>query len=59
MNGREGFVAGGLTFIAVSYLLHCKFNAPPWQCQKADCRHKGNTGRKRKTKRRKKRKLVP
>lgn len=34
----RGFALGGATFIAASYLLHCKHGLGPWSCQAADPR---------------------
>lgn len=38
----KGVLAGGVFFVAASYVLHCKFNMGPWPCQSSDCRHAGN-----------------
>jgi hypothetical protein len=41
----KGVLAGGVLFVAASYVLHCDFNMGPWPCQQADCRHKGSGAR--------------
>jgi len=38
----RGFVLGGATFVAVSYIAHCKFGLGPWGCQRSDPRYAGS-----------------
>jgi len=33
-----GAALGGLGFVLVSYVLHCKFGLGPWPCQRTDPR---------------------
>lgn len=35
---KQGFILGGLSFIAISYIAHCKYSLGPWRCQRADGR---------------------
>jgi len=39
---RKGFwlgvTAGGMAFLALSYVLHCGYGLGPWACQKGDPR---------------------
>ena len=37
-SAAQGFVLGGLSFVAISYFAHCKFSLGPWACQRADPR---------------------
>jgi hypothetical protein len=38
----KGVLAGGVLFVAASYILHCKFGMGPWPCQSQDCRNVAN-----------------
>jgi hypothetical protein len=33
-----GLVLGGIGFVALSYVCHCRFGLGPWSCQKSDTR---------------------
>lgn len=33
-----GMAAGGLAFVALSYVLHCGYGLGPWKCQLGDPR---------------------
>jgi hypothetical protein len=33
-----GVLLGGASFVAISYVCHCRFGLGPWKCQRGDPR---------------------